>query len=416
MKKRILSILTVTAMLLSMCAVSVYAEDVDLTKITAPRTYEYTVTDVPNSTVISENGKFGKTSKEQSWYVTCANAEKNSKVTFNGDSTNKLVTTGQKIKFTCKVAGDPWTTEDDALVYVGFYISNNGGLYTAQLRNHSGTLRKMSSNIKGTITSGAENAIPAPEKNWVQYDMVLEIGESENKLSLYSDGQAHFTDVVIKGATASVDIPAFSYVTTPGVQWYTRSGCAFHLADVSMTIYPANYEGTIIEDYPVTHTGSDFKEEEDGSLTYTGMQALSTSEVSKIVEADWAAEYLVSDNIGYIKMTKGDTVYYEKVADRVNGFTIADVDTSAGEKRLSVKVKNVDAEESVSPVLLLASYSGSNLVKVAISNAVTIAKGETGTLTANLMVAAEENVSEIRAFLLDSKGSLIPIKSVISTN
>lgn len=420
MKKRILSILTVMAMLLSMCAVSVYAEDVDLTTITAPVTYEYTVTDVPNSTVTPENGKFGKTSKEQSWFVECETPSKNSKVTFNGDSKNKLVTTGQKIKFTCKVAGDPWTTGDYALVYVGFYISDNGGLYTAQLRNHKGELDKMSSNIKGTITSDKVNAIPAPEKNWVQYDMVLEIGKSENKLSLYSDGQAHFTDVVIKGKTASESIDAFGYVTTPGVQWYTRSKCAFHLADVSMTIYPANYEGTIIEDYPIPHTGSDFKEEfkeeEDGSLTYTGMQALSTSEVSKIVNPDWTAEYKVSDNIGYIKMTKGDTVYYEKVADRVNGFTLADVDTSAGEKRLSVKVKNVDAEGSVSPVLLLASYNGSNLVKVAISNAVTIDAGKTGTLTANLMVAAEENVSEIRAFLLDSKGSLIPIKSVISKN
>lgn len=420
MKKRILSILTVMAMLLSMCAVSVYAEDVDLTKIPGPVTYKYTVESVQNSTVTLENGKFGKTSKEQSWFVECETPSKNSTVTFDGDSKNKLVTTGQKIKFTCKVAGDPWTTVNSALVYVGFNASGSSSMYTAQLRNRSGDLYKMSNNIKGTITSEEVNKIPAPEKNWVQYDMVLEIGESENKLSLYSDGQAHFTDVEIKGATAYESIPAFSYVTTPGVQWFTRSGCAFHLADVSMTIYPANYEGTIIEDYPITHTDSDFKEEfkeeEDGSLTYTGMQALSTSEVSKIVNQDWTAEYKVSDNIGYIKMTKGDTVYYEKVADRVNGFTLADVDTSAGEKRLSVKVKNVDAEGSVSPVLLLASYSGSNLVKVAISNAVTIAAGKAGTLTANLMVAAEENVSEIRAFLLDSKGSLIPIKSVISKN
>ncbi|MBR2885884.1 MAG: hypothetical protein IKB93_14015, partial [Clostridia bacterium] len=240
---------------------------------------------------------------------------------------------------------------------------------------------------------------------------------NHNELSVYANGRPLFKDVVLYGTEEGEVLKPFAAVTKPMMTWYAvNDDYAFHLADVSMTIYPANYEGTIIEDYPIDLADSDFKEETDGSLTYTGMQALSTSEVSKIVNQDWTAEYKVSDNIGYIKMTKGDTVYHEKVADRVNGFTLADVDKSAGEKRLSVKVKNVDAEGSVSPVLLLASYSGSNLVKVAISDAVTIDAKETGTLTANLMVAAEENVSEIRAFLLDSKGSLIPIKSVISKN
>ncbi len=425
MKKRILSILTVMAMLLSMCAVSVSAENVDLTGITTPVTYNYSVTGEASKTGTTETGLKKVFGGNNSHLATKITAESelisNKEFTLTSEDANatgtKEVTVGQTIVISYRIASDDWSNsanvivrggikgkaEDDTSLNARFEPKHCSGEFTKS------TLKTGDFDSEGKL-SGTLPVNKAPNQKWVKYDVVIKVDNEGNKVSFYADGKPFFTD-------KSMGLAAYSTVTTPNLQMYIKKGFNIYISDVSMTIYPVGYNGDFVEENPLVLT-DDFLLEDDGSIIYKGVKTFYDADTELVTKDGWTAQYVKE---GYVRIIKGTTsageiYYYEKAADRINGFALTDVDTSAGEKSLSVEVKNVDAEESVSPVLLLASYSGSNMVKVAISDAVTIAAGKTGTLTASLMVAAEENVSEIRAFLLDSKGSLIPIKSVISTN
>ena len=426
MKKRILSILTVMAMLLSMCAVSVYAEDVDLTTIPGPVTYKYTVTGEASNSGKTETGLkkvFGGNNSHLSTKITAESALlSNKEFTLSSEDANaidaKKVTIGQTIVISYRIASDDWSNTANVIVRGGIKGKDEeaNSLSARFEAKHSigeflkATIKPGDFNSSTGKLSDASTVNKAPNQKWVKYDVVVKVDDKGNKVSFYADGKPFFED-------KNMGLNPYSTVTTPNLQMYIKKGYNIYISDVSMTIYPVGYNGDFVEEYPLVLT-DDFLREDDGSIIYKGVKTFYDADTELVTKGGWTAQYVKE---GYVRIIKGTTsageiYYYEKAADRVNGFDLTDVDISEGEKSLSVKVKNVDAEESVSPVLLLASYSGSNLVKVAISDAVTIDAKETGTLTANLMVAAEENVSEIRAFLLDSKGSLIPIKSVISKN
>ncbi len=412
MKKRILSILTVTAMLFSMCAVSVYAEDVDLTQ---PQVYKYTVSKAGEFELITPTDDvYGKDKAEVKGVTgTASNASGAKEVTFSdGDKEAKPVTTGQKIKVSLKAAGNTWTTKDNK-VYVGVFgyknnatdNSNKNNFYVL-MNNASGEITKFSA-VEWDDEKYTYNTIKTPNEDWVHYDLVIEVCSDKNLVSLYADGQEVFAGV-------PTGLAAYTSVSRPNVRVAlpkNAAGQEIYLSDISMTIYPANYEGTIVEENPLKLT-NDFVREGDGAILYKGMKLLSNADEELVTKSGWTAQYL-SD--GYIRIKKGDEVYYyEKASDRIENFNINSMTIAPGKKEWTVSVRNIE-EDAISPTLFLASYSGENMVKIARSENVTIQPGETKDLKVTLEVGENENVDKIRIFLFNSSGSLVPLKNARGT-
>ncbi|MBR2884665.1 MAG: hypothetical protein IKB93_07695, partial [Clostridia bacterium] len=183
MKKRILSILTVMAMLLSMCAVSVYAEDVDLTKITAPVTYNYTYRDDSGSKLETQTNVFGRTG--DSYKVSYEEkGNKNLKVgnavgTTTNNIDDKSISSGQKIKVSLKAAGDSWNPGNVTL-YLGIGAKvgteTKASNYSLKINNSTGGYIAWGSSLtKTTIDEDKFTKIPIPNKTWVQYDVVFSV-------------------------------------------------------------------------------------------------------------------------------------------------------------------------------------------------------------------------------------------------
>lgn len=427
MKKRILSILTVTAMLLSMCAVSVYAEDAE---ITTPVTYNYTYEDGNGSKLeVQTNSKFGRPGN--SYKVSYKeNGNKNLKVgTADGTTNNveeKPISSGQKIKVSLKAAGDSWNP-DNVTLFLGIAAkvgtATSAANYSLKINNSTGEYMGWGNSLKKTtIGDDKFTKMPIPNKTWVQYDVVFSVYNDHNKLSVYANGRPLFEDVVLYGTVAGEVLKPFTAVTKPMMTWYAVEGYAFHLADVSMTIYPANYnettEGKIVEDNPVDfELTDDFERETDGAILYKGMKILTNADNELVAEEDmengWSAQYVSADDCILIK--KGKTVYYyEKAFDRIEDFNINNMTVNPGKKECTVTVRNIE-NEAINPTLFLASYSGKNMVKIARSQNITIQPEEKGTLKVNLEVGENESVDKIRIFLFDSTGSLVPLKLARAT-
>ena len=418
MKKRILSILTVTAMLLSMCAVSVYAADpIDLTGITQPVTYNYTVSTVDTFSVFAPTDDvYGKDKAEVKGVTgTASNASATKEVTFVEDGDNKTaktVTTGQKIKVSLKAAGNTWRTKANK-VYVGVFghknnatDSNNKNNFYVVMNNASGEITKIGA-VEWDDEKYTYNTIETPNEDWVHYDLVIEVCSDKNLVSLYADGQEVFAGV-------PTGLDAYTSVSRPNVRVALpakAAGQEIYLSDISMTIYPANYEGTIVEENPLKLT-DDFVREGDGAILYKGMKLLSNADEELVTKIGWTAQYL-SD--GYIRIKKGDEdYYYEKASDRIENFNLNSMTIAPGKKEWTVSVRNIE-EDAINPTLFLASYSGENMVKIARSENVTIAPGETKDLKVTLEVGENENVDKIRIFLFNSSGSLVPLKNARGT-
>ena len=98
---------------------------------------------------------------------------------------------------------------------------------------------------------------------------------------------------------------------------------------------------------------------------------------------------------------------------KITGFDVSDVDTSAGEKTLTVSIENIE-DASLDAMVAIASYNSGKLVAVDFAKKAAALKLTTD-YTVTLSVTEEEPVTEIKAFLWDAD-NFAPILQNVSTN
>lgn len=421
MKKRMLAVLTTLAMLISMCSISVYAEDTGV--VEGLREYEYTVKgakQLPGTVTVSKTnqGIFGGSSNLALTKFTVKNERIGNKdLDFNSpDKTHKELKAGDTIVVSYSAALD--NLMDAVSIRFGITGTVKGGTETTNkyftVKPFDGKL--YTSNLKDVGDFGSDckptgllDVVQTPTQKLVKYDVVIKVGENGNTASFYADGRPFFEnkDMGIE-PYESVQVP---YVRI-SVEPIKNADNILYVSDVSMTIYSKEYTGTIVEKNPLTTDTilpDGFEREGDGSIVYKGLRLLSNADEDLIADENWTAQYVGAD--GYMRIKKGDTTYYyEKASETISNININNMDVNVGKKEWKVKVRNIE-DNSISPVVLLASFVDDEMVKCAYSDpSITIEPDETKEIDVSLDVSEGENVNTIKIFIFDSFETLTPLK------